>query len=1302
MLDFIKISTNSKGKLFADPLVKSRYKDLMIKGDNFMAFYNEKTGYWVTDIHELVPIIDEALIEHAKQKGLSERDCLLVKNFSNNQWESFIRFFKKLSDRYKNLDRTVLFNDAEVSRESYATFKLPYNMEDVETPAWEEIMSTLYEPEEREKIEWCIGCIIKGDSRKLQKFLVLYGEPGTGKGTVIEIIQSMFDGYCHSFSSETMGNANSSFALADLASNPLIGIDADGDMSKININTRLNTVISHEPMVVNEKYKAQYSMRFDTFLIIGTNTPVRITDTKSGLIRRLIDTYSKGDKIPNRRYNQLMKQVKFEYGGIAKHCLDVYEELGEYYYSTYEPKKMIFLTNEIHNFLMEYIDNYKDREFIPYKELYNDYKIWCEDNKINVLNGPRFKENIEPFFDDVRDFQVNGVRYRNCYCGFRDYKLDINNYDKDKKKPDEKETLETNEVDNDIPSWLELRKLEFGEKSKLDILLSDSQAQGVNGRGNPRKPWDEVTTTLKSINTANLHFVRPKDERHIFIDFDISGEDGKKDRKRNLKAASEFPPTYAEVSKSGEGLHLHYIYDGDVRELSSVFDDNIEIKIFPSDKKSAMRRKLSLTNNIDISHISSGLPLRKEIKKDLINKDVEITERDVRIKVKRCLNKEYEKMPKTILNVMFIKKLLDDLYSSGKAYDVSDLFKPVHSFASASHNSAGKCLELVSQMKWCSKEYEVKETGGALPVETVQPEDDRPMVFYDVEVFQNLFVICWKVRGAPECVRMINPGPEEVRKLFEMKLVGFNNRDYDNHILYAAANGYSNQALFKISQGIIKGDKKCKFGNAYNLSYTDIYDFSNDKKSLKKWEIELGIHHLELGLPWDQPVPKELWDKVAEYCCNDVEATEALFNHLEDTDWTARVILSELSGLSRNETTNNHTCQIIFGNDKNPQREFIYTDLSKEFPGYSYNPYEPDPQKKSTYRGYYTKEGGYADGIEGIWYDVALLDIASMHPTTAKELQIFGPRYTARYYSLVETRLHIKHGEIDEARAMFDGAIGRIMDKYGFSIKKLSQALKIPINAVYGLTSAKFNNRCRDPRNVDNIVAKRGALFMITLRDEVRKLGYEIIHVKTDSVKIPNATPEIIQFVMDFGKKYGYTFEHEATYERICLVNHAVYIAKYADKDWCTKQYGYIPDKNNDHAGEWTATGTQFQIPYVFKTLFSHEAIEFTDMCETKEVKSPAAIYLRTEENGSNKDQFIGRIGLFCPVIDIGGDLMRVDSENNKEGAVTGTKGFKWLESEYVRTHGLEKSIDRNYYRILCDKAKETIEQYGPFEEFAV
>lgn len=1298
-MEFMKVVYDKRKDLvYPDFTVPKTHTNYMVRGGQFYAYYpeNNETGRWITNQKELISLMDDELKKEAERRGAGVQ---LVSDFNNGYLEKFVRFNKVLDDDFKVLDRKITFKSQKTKRDDYISKSVPYDLVEGSYESWEKIIGTLYEPEEREKIEWAIGAVLTGESSKIQKFLVFYGPPGSGKSTILNIIDMLTKGYNSMFTSADLGDNRNQFSLEPFTSNPLIAIEHDGDLSRMNTNTRLNSIVSHERIVFNEKHKKQYIMKVDSFLFIGTNSPVQITDSKSGIIRRLIDVIPSGNKLPPKEYDKLMKQVEYELGPISYHCIEVYKSKGAKAYSKYEPTIMMKATDYIYDFMIDIYDEIKDSEYVTLAFLWSKFQNYAQENNLSIVNYRRIKftDNIRSYFKEEYDYYK---KMGHTFVGLDKARIErgIRRYDKDLEVTEE-HAVKGNDTtaQQDNPDWLQLKK----QKSQFDIFEKDSIAQYANEDGTrPCVKWDNCKTRLCELDTSKLHFVKPADEHHIFVDFDIKDKDGNKSLSENIKRAVELglPPTYAETSKSGGGLHLHYIYDGDIRQLSSVMDDNVEIKVFPSDKKSSMRRKLTLCNNLPIAHISSGLPLRKECQKDVINTDMEITERHVRKTIKRCINKEYEKMPKTVMNVMFIKKLLDDLYSSGKSYDCSDMFHVVHTFASSSNNSAGKCLELVADMKWCSKDYEQKDEGIIpLDISHKEEEDDRPMTFFDVEVFPNLFVICWKHHGNPEIVRMINPTPNEVKELFKFKLVGFNNREYDNHILYAAANGYSNAALYKVSTGIIGGDKNAKFGNAYNLSYTDIFDFSNDKKSLKKWEIALGIHHLELGIPWDKPVPEELWDKVAEYCCNDVDATEALFDHLEDTDWTTRIILSELSGLSRNETTNNHTCQIIFGNDKTPQKEFIYTDLSKEFPGYKFNPYEPDAKKKSTYRGYYTKEGGYADGIEGIWYDVALLDIASMHPTTAKELQIFGPRYTPRYYSLVETRLHIKHGEEEEARAMFDGAIGRIIDKYNLSIKKIDKALKIPINAVYGLTSAKFKNRCRDPRNVDNIVAKRGALFMITLRDEVRKLGYEVVHVKTDSVKIPNATPEIIKFVMDFGKKYGYTFEHEATYERMCLVNHAVYISKYASKEWCADKYGYIPDKNNDYAGEWTATGTQFQVPYVFKELFSHQTIEFEDLCVINEVKHPAAIYLRRE---GMEDQFIGRIGQFCPVDEIGGDLMRVDKEANKEGAVTGTKGFKWLESEYVKINGLQDHVDRGYYRILCDKAKETIEQYGSFDEF--
>ena len=315
---------------------------------------------------------------------------------------------------------------------------------------------------------------------------------------------------------------------------------------------------------------------------------------------------------------------------------------------------------------------------------------------------------------------------------------------------------------------------------------------------------------------------------------------------------------------------------------------------------------------------------------------------------------------------------------------------------------------------------------------------------------------------------------------------------------------------------------------------------------------------------------------------------------------------------------------------------------------------------------------------------------------------------------------------------MLNGSLAKYLDDPQMA-KDLAQALKIAINSVYGLTAANFENALRDPRNRDNIVAKRGALFMVNLKHEVQRRGFTVAHVKTDSIKIPNATPEIIQFVMDYGKQYGYSFEHEATYDRMCLVNDAVYIARY---------------KNDDGSlGDWTATGTQFQVPYVYKKLFTKEPILFEDMCETNSVTT--AIYLDMNEALSDvsvyetalairqslaldpnkkltkKEQtlldkfegipdtelmdcisaghdyhFVGKVGRFCPVKDGCGGGVLLREKDGKYFAVGGSKGYKWLEAEMVSSLNKQDDIDRSYYDKLVDTAAEAIAKYGDFEWF--
>ena len=1262
-MDFyvIKEKSTKRGirEIFPDFRV-GRSKDLMVRGQRFYAIWDEEAGLWSIDEYDVQRLVDQDLYAYKKRLQRNTEDEVVVKtlsDFSSGMWEAFKKYVKSMSDNSNQLDEKLTFANDEVKKKDYVSKRLSYPLEKGEYKAYDELIGTLYEPEERAKLEWAIGAVVAGEGKHIQKFIVLYGEAGAGKSTILNIIQRLFDGYYTTFEAKALTSTSNAFATEVFKSNPLVAIQHDGDLSHIEDNTKLNSIVSHEEMTMNEKYKASYTARVNCFLFMATNRPVKITDAKSGVIRRLIDVKPSGQRIPAKKYQALMNQIQFELGAIASHCLEVYREMGKNYYDGYVPFDMIFQTDVFFNFVEDSYDIFKAQDGVSLRQAYAMYKTYCEDTLVQFkLPMYKFREEMKNYFRNFEEeARVDEKHIRSYFSGFKAEKFFS-------RKPEAEEHQ----------SWLNLDCSE----SLLDQEYAECKAQYASSKETPLKRWEQVTTKLKDLNTSKLHYVIPPNEQHIMIDFDLKDEKGEKSLARNLEAASQWPPTYAECSKGGQGLHLHYICDLDINDLSRIFQEGIEVKVFNGG--SSIRRRVSKCNNIPIAHINSGLPL-KGVKK-VINFDAVQSEKGLRNLIERNVKKEIH--PATKPSIDFIYKILEDAYQSGLHYDVTDLRPKILAFAVNSSHQSEYCVKLVNQMKFRSEDASKPEV----------EDEEAPIVFFDVEVFPNLFLVNWKYQGEENgCVRMINPSPQEIEKLLRFRLIGFNCRRYDNHILYARYIGYSNQELFELSQRIIGESRNCMFGEAYNLSYTDVYDFSSKKQSLKKFEIELGLHHQELGLPWDQPVPEELWPKVAEYCDNDVISTEATFN-ARQADWVARLILSELSGLCPNETTQHHAAKIIFGDDPHPQDKFVYTDLSEMFPGYKFE------NGKSTYRGEEVGEGGYVYAEPGMYSNVPVDDIASMHPTSIEELNLFGP-YTQNFSDIKSARIAIKHEDRFALETILDGRLlpfydATLLPNPKYTLDDLAYAMKIVINIVYGLTSAKFPNKFKDPRNVDNIVAKRGALFMIDLKHEVQNQGFTVAHIKTDSIKIPNATPEILQFVEDFGKKYGYTFEHEATYDRMCLVNDAVYIAKYDDQG--------IRNKGGKHANEWTATGTQFQVPYVFKTLFSKKPIEFKDMCETKTV-SAGLMYLDFNEDlpeEEHKYQFVGKAGSFCPMKPGCGGGLLLREKDGKYYAVTGTKGYRWMEAEVVQELHKEDDIDQSYYIALVDAAVETISKYGDFEIF--
>ena len=1306
MKSFVEVSTSTRivkeGEtkelvVFIKPVYRVEGKDIMRKGGKFYAILNRDTNLWEQNPEYAYYVIDKTItdyyFEHFKQDayGTYRNEeglrgvMLLINNSESGSLFEFNKWFNNLSDNfnYISLDADLTFKSTKVTPTMYRSKRLPYDLTPGPMENYEKLIGTLYLPAERDKLEWAIGCVLSGDSKKVDKMIVIYSYPGFGKGTILNIIKAVFKGYWAAFQADSLASGYQ-FATAAFKDNPLVAIHADGGLQKIE-SPIINEIISHEEILVNEKNTKHYMIRPNAMLFLATNDFVDLHDTKVGITRRLIDVYPSGNKLEIEEYKTAVNGVEFEIPAIAHHCLNRYKEMGVNYYQRYRPSEMIKKTNLLQNFLADNLTEIGNQEYCTLPTLYLQFKNYCEESgysyppKRNV-----FCEQLREYFEEYHEYKkINGKTTRNVY-----EKLKIN---KILGVPEEVKHTEPT-------TWIDLQE----QPSALDKLYSDVPAQyDVDGR--PANKWVKCKTTLKEIDPHKYHWFKLP-ENVIKIDFDKRGSNGEKSLEENIKAANKYPKTYCEVSKSGCGLHLYYIWEGDVNELSHLAEDNVEVKV--STGNNAHRRILTKCNNLPVAHLSTGLPLKEN--KKVVTKEIVTNEKGLRTTITKNLNKQIHGDTRSSIDHIYY--ILEQAYSSGVVYDVSDMFEDIYWFAANSTNQSDYCRDKVAKMHFKSESESIPEKSESSEV---------PIIFFDIEQSPNVQLLCWMYDDDDAPVNTIfNPTAEQISEFYGMGrteralIGGFNNRSYDDHILYGRLMGDTIEECYDRSNCIINGDDKvsnaAKFGQAYHMSDFDVYDFAKDKMSLKKWEIKLKLPHLEFDIPWDQPVPEEEWPRLAEYCANDVRATRAVFHECYG-DYIVRKVLAEISGLEVIDTNRQHITKMIIGDDK--EADHVYTDLATGIAEDKYGiPYPLDPNVINRFPGYErilnekgkwinwyrdtdVGYGGYVYAEPGMYSNVALLDVGNMHGASILALNKFG-KHTENYRAIREARMAIKHHDYETASKMFDGKFAKYLNDDEMA-DALEGALKLVLNSTYGIAAGTFANPLKDPRDKNNIIALRGALFMRTLQDEVAKRGFTVAHIKTDSIKIPNATPEIIEYVINFGRLYGYEFEHEATYERMCLVNDAVYIAKYDDKG--------VRNKGGKHAGKWTATGTQFQVPYVFKTLFSHEPIIFDDKCETKSCST--AFYLDLNENlpeGSHDYRFVGRVGQFSPILPGhgAGVLLRKSKDGSKYDSANGTKGYLWMESEVVKARGLEEYVDESYYRRLVDDAVETISKFGSFDAF--
>src|SRR5688572_10998423 len=207
-MDFVQICTRQTkdGVEVYPDFVVGRSNDLMVRSRSFYAIWAEERGLWSTDEYDVQYFVDCLLKEKANELEAGGTPCNVkyLRSFNSNGWNQFRKFMHNISDNSHQLDESLTFLGQKVRKEDYVSRTLSYSLRSGEHPAWDELIGTLYDPEERAKIEWSIGAVISGDSKKIQKFLVLYGPGGTGKSTILNVIQKLFEGYTTSFEAKAL------------------------------------------------------------------------------------------------------------------------------------------------------------------------------------------------------------------------------------------------------------------------------------------------------------------------------------------------------------------------------------------------------------------------------------------------------------------------------------------------------------------------------------------------------------------------------------------------------------------------------------------------------------------------------------------------------------------------------------------------------------------------------------------------------------------------------------------------------------------------------------------------------------------------------------------------------------------------------------------------------------------------------------------------------------------------------------------------------------------------------------------
>ena len=156
MLDFVMISSKTTKNGVVDIYPKFRLypksQDLMIRGGDFYAIWNERTGLWSTNEDDALALIDDEIKEYAEKYREAHQDLKINVLYTWDSSSGIIDLWhkycqKQKRDSFKMLDESLIFSNTKTTKQDYASKKLSYPLEKCNIDAYDKLMSVLYSKE---------------------------------------------------------------------------------------------------------------------------------------------------------------------------------------------------------------------------------------------------------------------------------------------------------------------------------------------------------------------------------------------------------------------------------------------------------------------------------------------------------------------------------------------------------------------------------------------------------------------------------------------------------------------------------------------------------------------------------------------------------------------------------------------------------------------------------------------------------------------------------------------------------------------------------------------------------------------------------------------------------------------------------------------------------------------------------------------------------------------------------------------------------------------------------------------------